>query len=432
MAALVLPVCAPTQETGQETLSAEQTLTEVRAMHAAGRFAAALGPLETYLTHDAHNTVVRLEYARTLAILRRFSEAGREYRRVLETEPQNAAALVGVAKVASWQGQNQMALETYNRVLERQPALYDALVGKGFLLLWMGQQEEARALFQQAQRQHPDDPEVREALKALGQKPAAEAPPAEKPAQEGEVPAAPGAAGPVGEKETAPAPARREKRRMTPPTPEQPVREAAQRGALPVRGAAHPTPILMHAATLLILTAGGMLAYRTRRRRPASGPLPVSRVRFELPASPLAQRAEAAAPRGESILGGRVLVVHPEEEVLDFTRKVLAGAGAEVLALSRGEDALVRLGKGQYDAVILNETISGGWTGMEIYRWMQQKNPGSEKKVMLAVSDMSDPERRQFVDDTGVLCITTPFGVSDLIAMTRLLQQKARATTAVN
>ncbi|MGH9579906.1 MAG: tetratricopeptide repeat protein, partial [Terriglobales bacterium] len=428
----IFAACAAGQETGSGTISAEETLTQVRALHAAGRFAMALNPLEIYLTSDPRNTVVRLEYARTLAILRRFPEAAREYRRVLEAEPQNAAALVGVAKVASWQGQNQLALETYERVLARQPSLYDALVGKAFVLLWMGRQEEARTLFQQAQRQYPNDPEVREALASLGQEPGAGSRQTETPAQELQVPAPPlELDSPEPTNAETPEPTPPEKRKRTSPASPPSSAEAVTTGAAPARAPAHPAPILMQAATLLMLAASGMLAYRTRRLRRSSGPLPVNRVRFELPPSTLQAREKEGA-REDALLAGRVLVVHPEEEVLDFTRKVLASAGAEVLGLSRGEDAMVRLEKGHYDAVILNETIPGGWSGMEIYRWMQKRSPGSEKRVMLAVPDLSDPERRQFVDDTGVLCITTPFGVSDLIAMTRLLQQKSRTAPATN
>jgi DNA-binding response OmpR family regulator len=131
------------------------------------------------------------------------------------------------------------------------------------------------------------------------------------------------------------------------------------------------------------------------------------------------------------MLWGRVLVVHPDEQVLEFTRRVLAGAGAEVLALGRGEDALVRLEKSRqeksgYDALLVNDRLPGGWTGMDIYRWVKQHQPGAERSVMLVHSGQSDTHTEQFLEESGALGMSAPFNVSDLIAITRLALGKAK------
>jgi tetratricopeptide (TPR) repeat protein len=470
MAALLFVACAPAQEAPSAAAaskegaqaSPEQTLARVQTLHNAGRFAAALEPLETYLASDPRNTVVRLEYARTLAILRRFQEAAREYRRVLETEPQNAAALIGLAKVASWQGQNQLALETYDRVLARNPGLYDAVVGKAFLLLWMGRQEEAQALFREAQRQHPEDPEVARALASLGA-PAASA--AEKPA-----------AGDAAE----PAPAEAPKPAMTPPpatTPSpalpmsgtaapaatvetspgsQPVLPQPQKNSAPLRtqGARQragvrtagieqppspaqtpegpPSPLripLANAAQLAMLgmvaVAVGAIAYRKYSVRLHSETL-LPRRAYELPPASLVPPPRPVAGK-EGTLAGRVLVVHPQQAVRDFAHQVLAGAGAEVLALGRGEDAMVRLDRAQYDAIVISDQLPEGWSGREIYRWLAKNQPGAERKFVLALAEEADAEMQLFLEESRALTISTPFGVSDLLAMTRLAIARSRA-----
>ncbi len=479
MAALIFSACAAAQD-NDIAISAEQTLTQVRALHAAGRFAESIGPLETYLASDARNTVVRLEYARTLAILRRFPEAAREYRRVLDTEPQNAAALIGVAKVASWQGQNQLAVETYDRVLARGPALYDALVGKGFVLLWMGRQEEARALFREAQRQYPNDPEVREALASLGSPalspvqggaggevaklPARETP---KPAP-AEVPKPGTAAGTVitpssdVPEPTSVAPATTTEKPVRPapvvePPPKAVPAATSQRKSVPfqAKGTSErpaaatvairqepmsprngsPSPMRISLASALqvamlgmVVVVAGAIAYRTYRVRLSSAPLPERRV-FELPPSsliPPPRPAPATRAGKEGPLAGRVLVVHPQEAVRDFARKVLAGAGAEVLALGRGEDAVVRLEKSAYDAMVVSDQLPAGWSGRELYRWLERNQPGAERRFVLALTDDTDAEMQSFLEESRALAISAPFGVSDLLAMTRLAMGRSR------
>ena len=450
MAALIFIVCAAAQENSSTApaagsddsaaISAEQTLTRVHELQAAGRFAVALEPLEQHLASDPRNTVVRLEYARTLAILRRFPEATREYRRVLGAEPQNAAALIGVAKVASWQGQNQLGLEIYDRVLARRPMLYDAVVGKAFVLLWMGRQEEARALFRKAQRQHPDDPEVREAL-ASSESPAAESAAASAiradAAGEAVRPAASDAKKPAAGATSQPVP--QQPRKSTAPlratgTHKETAAATAvvQQGPMPAPSGP-PLPMRIPLGTPVQLAMLGMvaalvgaIAYRTYRVRQYAAPLPTRRV-FELPPSSAVPPPRPAHAGKEGSLAGRVLVVHPQEAVRDFARKVLARAGAEVLALGRGEDAVVRLEKWPYDAIVVSDQLPGGWSGREIYRWLERNQPGAERRFVLALTDETDPEMQAFLEESRALAILAPFGVSDLLAMTRLAMGRSRA-----
>jgi len=150
-------------------------------------------------------------------------------------------------------------------------------------------------------------------------------------------------------------------------------------------------------------------------------------------AEPEKTQPPAAPTLPNRLLWGRVLVVHPDEQVLEFTRRVLAGAGADVLALRRGEDALMRLEKSRqeksgYDALLVNDRLPGGYTGMEIYRWVQQHQPGAERSVMLVHSGQNDAHTQQFLDESGALGVTAPFNVSDLIAMTRLALDKSKTS----
>ncbi len=129
-------------------------------------------------------------------------------------------------------------------------------------------------------------------------------------------------------------------------------------------------------------------------------------------------------------LQGRILIVEDEEAILDFERDVLAGAGAEVTTATSGEDALALLQRDKFDAILVDSWIPGECSGVDIFRWVANHQPGLEKRVVLTLSDIADPEVRTFVEENGVATIMKPFEVSDLIAVARNAMQKGRSTVA--
>jgi CheY-like chemotaxis protein len=178
----------------------------------------------------------------------------------------------------------------------------------------------------------------------------------------------------------------------------------------------------------MVAVVVGALAYRRYSVRLHSAAL-LPRRAYELPpGSPVPPSRSVAACAGKGgPLAGRVLVVHSQQAVRDFAQQVLAGAGAEVLALGRGEDAMVRLDRVQYDAIVISDQLPAGWSGREIYRWLERNHPGAERKFILALADETDAEMQLFLEESRALTISSPFGVSDLLAMTRLAMARSRA-----
>jgi PAS domain S-box-containing protein len=154
-------------------------------------------------------------------------------------------------------------------------------------------------------------------------------------------------------------------------------------------------------------------------------------VRLPALARPMPAVAAAPAVHRDAPLHGRVLLLDDEEPVLEFEREVLRSAGADVLACADAEDAISRLRDEHFDAIIVDGKMPGRLGGFEVYAWLRSNRPGMEKNVVLAVSNVNDPEMRRFIEETGVLCLPKPFDVSDLIAVTRRLLQNARARTTV-
>ena len=162
--------------------------------------------------------------------------------------------------------------------------------------------------------------------------------------------------------------------------------------------------------------------------RPEGGAI----VDIKLPAAERATFVEEAAapPKREFALEGRVLLVEEEEAVLEFERDVLTGAGARVTAVTKRTDAEVRLRSEEFDAVIADGKMPGGWTAPEIYRWLKENRPGLERHLMITFSSVAEPETRKFLQENNVPSLAKPFEVADLIAQARKLLQKSKAAGA--
>jgi PAS domain S-box-containing protein len=138
----------------------------------------------------------------------------------------------------------------------------------------------------------------------------------------------------------------------------------------------------------------------------------------------------AEPPRHVPPLSGRVLLVDDEEAVLEFEREALSGAGAEVVAVSSGEQAIQRLRQEKFNAMLVDSAMSGGWTGIDLYRWVAANLPGAEKNIIFTISDIRDSRSGSFCEQESVPCVVKPFQVADLIAATRsLLSPSEKAVT---
>ncbi|MGH9557579.1 MAG: ATP-binding protein, partial [Terriglobales bacterium] len=127
----------------------------------------------------------------------------------------------------------------------------------------------------------------------------------------------------------------------------------------------------------------------------------------------------------EGRMRGRVLLVDDEEALRDFEREILTGAGLEVVALARGDEAVARLQKESFDACIFDSTMPGAWTGIEIYGWLAENRPGAEKSVIMTFStDITDGKVRRFMQETSVPRVIKPFDVADLLALLRSVLER--------
>ncbi len=138
----------------------------------------------------------------------------------------------------------------------------------------------------------------------------------------------------------------------------------------------------------------------------------------------------APAPRRESAVAGRVLLVENEAAVLEFERDVLAGAGADIVT-GLSIDELKSMLPGQsFDALIIDGKISGNGGLPELYRWIAENSSGLEKHLLVTFSSAAEPEVRDFLHENNIPYLVKPFEVADLISQARRLLQKTQAAGA--
>jgi CheY-like chemotaxis protein len=163
---------------------------------------------------------------------------------------------------------------------------------------------------------------------------------------------------------------------------------------------------------------GGEIVARNREEGGAS-------ITVRLPAAEKSVQPETVSTptRRDSLLKGRVLLVEDEEAVLEFERDVMIGSGADVSTAMSTDETKELLGKGGFDAVVINGRMPGGVSACEMVRWIATNCAGMEKKLLMTFSTLADPETRAFLQEQGIPLLAKPFEVADLISNVRKLLQ---------
>ena len=155
-------------------------------------------------------------------------------------------------------------------------------------------------------------------------------------------------------------------------------------------------------------------------------------IEVRLPSAGKAATADYALPlqRREIVIEGTILLVDDEEAVIEFERDVLSGAGAQVVTLMNWEDVKLALISRQFDAIMMNGKMPGGWSPKQVHRWISKNCSGLESHLLFTFSSVAEPEERAFLQEKNIPYLVKPFEVGDLITQARRLLQKTHAATA--
>jgi signal transduction histidine kinase/BarA-like signal transduction histidine kinase len=141
----------------------------------------------------------------------------------------------------------------------------------------------------------------------------------------------------------------------------------------------------------------------------------------DLPVSATAEPPPApspAPPPKEALRGASVLVVEDEQALASAMGEALQDAGLKVDIAGDGEEALARIRKGSYDAVICDLKMPRV-SGMVIYRAIAAATPSLARRVIFVTGDAAATDAERFLAETGCRSLTKPFRIGDLLRAVR-------------
>jgi tetratricopeptide (TPR) repeat protein len=379
-----------------------------------GSPAAAIAILQDEAAKHPTDTATRLQLARQLALSKRYAEANENYSAVLSREPQNLAAKVGLAKVASWQGDLDRSLALYEEVLARSPHLYDARVGKGFTLAWMGRNDEALTILRTAAKVHPEDQEVATEVarlaKLLHSEPATTSAPVSTSAQHKTRPREAAITEPVVSR---PVPQSEYPRTFAEPIP-------PERALAP-----EPRPWIPIGAFAGVILALSSITFAVRKRMPVMdvpatlpGAVESPTVAPQEPVAAVVQPEPAPAP--EPAAATRVLLVEPNDDAAEFVRMVLTQHGARVERLATVHEVLAHTQP--VDLVIIGESCTPARA--------EELVQIAERAGSALVFACNTTEEAQVIHAAGGQSIRRPFRIMDLFSLLAATETAAHQTDA--
>lgn len=92
------------------------------------------------------------------------------YQKILEKEPENEPALLGIAQSYYWQGNYEASAENYEKVLKKNPNHIEALLGASKAHLAMGHEKKSKEYLKRAEKVDPNHEEVEAIEGEMGNK----------------------------------------------------------------------------------------------------------------------------------------------------------------------------------------------------------------------------------------------------------------------
>lgn len=130
------------------------------------------------------------------------------------------------------------------------------------------------------------------------------------------------------------------------------------------------------------------------------------------------------------VRGKRILVVDDEPGISGVLAEVLQLDGHVVETVANGEAALAKLQEQAYD-VIVSDIRMPELDGPGLYWEMERRDPSLLHRVVFLTGDTLNAGTREFLEQTGVPCLSKPFALSDVREIVqRILQAQEVPMTA--
>jgi CheY-like chemotaxis protein len=129
------------------------------------------------------------------------------------------------------------------------------------------------------------------------------------------------------------------------------------------------------------------------------------------------------------VRGARILVVDDEPGIAGVLAEVLQLDGHVVETVGNGEAALGKLAVGGYE-LILSDIRMPELDGPSLYWELERRDPRLLRQIIFLTGDTLSPGTREFLEKTGVPCLSKPFALSDVREIVqRVLQTQKHEMT---
>ena len=135
--------------------------------------------------------------------------------------------------------------------------------------------------------------------------------------------------------------------------------------------------------------------------------------------------------QGELIksVGGNILVIDDEEDILDLFFDFLSSEGYRVDTAKTGEEALRKIKKEDYDIVFCDLKMPG-IDGQQIYKYIQEEKPQMLSQVVFSTGAIASLETKEFFQKTKNRVLAKPFNLNELKKM--VIEMLENSTKKVN
>ncbi|MCI0658688.1 MAG: response regulator, partial [Acidobacteria bacterium] len=98
---------------------------------------------------------------------------------------------------------------------------------------------------------------------------------------------------------------------------------------------------------------------------------------------------------------------------------ILSSVGATAVGVATGEEAVKQLQRREYHLVISDLKLPGGFSGQELFRWIEKNRPSLLRRVLFVTGDSASESTRAFLEQSGRRYLMKPFSVEDYVQAVR-------------
>jgi DNA-binding response OmpR family regulator len=112
------------------------------------------------------------------------------------------------------------------------------------------------------------------------------------------------------------------------------------------------------------------------------------------------------------------LLIEDDADVQRSLRKVLEGAGFQVVTVDNGLAALAELRARQF-AVLVCDVRMPSMNGMELFKELKEKYPDAARRIVLITAWANEPDIKDFLEGSERPWLRKPFDLGALLATVR-------------